>query len=93
MRKKFLYFKVLIRIYDCKRTYDRCSEYCMPNIMMRKKGYTEIYYEFLFEYDKKDLKMVELFDIKQKESELQEEDNEDVAKESNDLAENDIAFE
>ncbi len=24
-----------------KRTYDRCSEYCMP-IMMRKKGYTEI---------------------------------------------------
>ena len=90
--KKFLYFKMLIRIYDCKRTYDRCSEYCMPNIMMRKKGYTEIYYEFLFEYDKKDLKMVELFDIKQKESELQEEDNEDVAKESNDLAENDIAL-
>ncbi len=36
--------------------------------------------------------MVELFDIKQKESELQEEDNEDVAKESNDLAENDIAL-
>lgn len=90
--ERFLYFKVLIRIYDCKRTYDRCSEFCMPNIMMRKKGYTEIYYEFLFEYDKKDLKMVELFDIKQKESELQEEDNEDVAKESNDLAENDIAL-
>ncbi len=92
MRKILYILKVLVEFMIVNELYDRCSEYCMPNIMMRKKGIQKSTTNFFLNMIKR-FKNGRIFDIKQKESELQEEDNEDVAKESNDLAENDICFE